>query len=84
MNRTAPKPAPFPAELPDARKARYVESFGLSLSADDKSDLRARMVAAFDRFVDVRGMPDGAVVRWLRENEIDILVAVAGYMGEWR
>jgi len=42
------------------------------------------LAAAFDHFIDVRAMPDDAVVKWLREREIDIRVVVAGYMGEWR
>ena len=59
-------------------KVRF-EMFGLSLSADDKSALHARLAAAFDHFIDVRAMPDDAVVKWLREREIDILAVVAGY-----
>jgi predicted O-linked N-acetylglucosamine transferase (SPINDLY family) len=71
-------------QLMEHRDRARFETFGLSISADDGSETRARMIAAYDHFVDVRDMPDGAVVQWLREHEIDILVAVTGLMGEWR
>ena len=71
-------------DLMELRDRARFETFGLSLSADDGSAIRTRMIAAFDHFVDVRDMSDNAVVQWLREHEIDILVAVIGLMGEWR
>jgi len=71
-------------ELVELRDRSRFETYGLSLSADDKSATRARLAAAFDHFVDVRHMSDGAIVQWLRAHEIDVLVVVAGFMGEWR
>lgn len=61
-----------------------IETYGLSLSVDDKSPLRARMKAAFEHFVDIAQMSDREVVQWLRRHEIDIVVAVAVYAGDWR
>lgn len=58
-------------QLMEHRDRARFETFGLSIGADDKSETRTRMIAAFDHFVDARDMPDGAVVQWLRKHEID-------------
>jgi predicted O-linked N-acetylglucosamine transferase (SPINDLY family) len=55
------------------------ELTGVSLGPDDKSDIRARITATFDRFIDARGMGDAEVAAALRAQEIDIAVDLTGF-----
>lgn len=55
------------------------EIIGISLSQDDGSDIRKRVVEACDRFEDVSTLGDEAVARRLRFLEVDILVDLNGY-----
>ena len=50
----------------------------LSTGPDDASSLRARIVAACERFEDLRGHDDLQIARRVRELKIDILVDVKG------
>lgn len=60
------------------------ELFGVSLSVDDGSAARSRAINAFQHFCDASNASDGDVAHWLRKNDVDIAVAVAPEMGEWR
>jgi protein O-GlcNAc transferase len=51
----------------------------VSFSRTDDSDVRARLVRAFDDFRDVRGMTDREAAEWLRANEFDIAVDLKGH-----
>ncbi|MDD1607795.1 MAG: tetratricopeptide repeat protein, partial [Methylococcaceae bacterium] len=53
-------------------------------SADHKDDLRLRLEAAFDQFIDVSQQSDEQVVRLARELEIDIAVNLNGLTGGYR
>jgi predicted O-linked N-acetylglucosamine transferase (SPINDLY family) len=64
-------------------KSRF-ETVAVSYSTDDRSPMRARLEAGFDRFLDVRGQSDAEVARALREMEIDIAVDLKGYTAEGR
>lgn len=64
-------------------KSRF-ETYAISLGIDDNSRLRARMLKAFDRFIDVREMGSLQVAEMLREMEIDILVDLGGYTSDTR
>jgi predicted O-linked N-acetylglucosamine transferase (SPINDLY family) len=55
------------------------EITGISFGADDGSDIRARVVAAFDSFHDVRDLADRDVARLMAGMEIDIAVDLQGY-----
>jgi protein O-GlcNAc transferase len=55
------------------------EVHGVSLGADDGSDIRARLVGACDRFHDVRLMNDRDAAALLRELEIDITIDLNGH-----
>ena len=55
------------------------EIAGYSYGPDDASALRERVRRAFDRWRDVRGMPDAEVARLIREDGIDVLVDRAGH-----
>jgi predicted O-linked N-acetylglucosamine transferase (SPINDLY family) len=55
------------------------EVTAVSFGRDDGSVMRRRLLAAFDRFVDVRGASDAQVVEQLRSLEIDIAVDLKGH-----
>ncbi|MFN9744629.1 MAG: tetratricopeptide repeat protein, partial [Betaproteobacteria bacterium] len=50
-----------------------------SSGPDDGSLLRARIAAAADRFVDIRGQSDAEAAARIRADEIDLLVDLAGH-----
>jgi protein O-GlcNAc transferase len=60
------------------------ETTAISYSADDKSPMRARLVGAFDHFIDVRAKSDAEVAKLLREREIDVAIDLKGYTAEGR
>ncbi len=60
------------------------EVFGISFGHDDDSDIRARVVSSFDRFLDVRGSGDRDVARLMAEHEIDIAIDIMGYTQDAR
>ena len=64
-------------------KSRF-ETTAISLHADDGSETRRRIEAAFDRFIDVRDHSDAEVAAMLREHEIDIAIDLNGYTGDAR
>ena len=59
-------------------RARF-ETMAISLGADDGSEVRARMMGAFERFVDARGKSDADVARAMRALEVDIAIDLMGY-----
>jgi predicted O-linked N-acetylglucosamine transferase (SPINDLY family) len=67
------------AELFELHDRAQFEVIGVSLGPDDRSDMRSRLVAAFDRFIDVRTTSDQAVARLLNELRIDIAVDLNGH-----
>ena len=64
-------------------KSRF-ETIAISLGVDDQSRLRARMLQAFDRFVDVRGMGSLQIAQLMRDLEVDIAVDLGGYTSDTR
>lgn len=63
-------------ELHDREK---FELIGLSFGPDRQDEMRQRLVAAFDRFIDVRSKTDSAVAQLSRDIEIDIAVDLKGH-----
>jgi predicted O-linked N-acetylglucosamine transferase (SPINDLY family) len=59
-------------------RARF-EVIGVSFGPDDRSDLRARIAAAFERFIDARQMSDREVARRLADLRVDIAVDLTGH-----
>jgi protein O-GlcNAc transferase len=55
------------------------ETVGVSFGPDDASPLRARIAAAFDRFIDVRGRTDRDIAALLHDLEIDIAIDLNGH-----
>ena len=60
------------------------ETTALSYGADDGSAMRARLVRAFDRFVDVRQRSDHEIASLMVELDVDIAVDLGGLTGSAR
>ncbi|MFB9263570.1 tetratricopeptide repeat protein [Bradyrhizobium erythrophlei] len=56
----------------------------ISIGPDDGSDMRRRLEAAFDRFVDARPRSDAEIAELVRALGIDILVDLKGYTRDAR
>src|ERR1700730_8162728 len=56
----------------------------VSLGPASTSDMRKRLVGAFDRFIDVRLQSDQAIAEAIRDLEIDIAVDLKGFTGDCR
>jgi protein O-GlcNAc transferase len=72
------------AELFERHDREKFEWHAISFSIDDGSEMRARLVAAFDRFHDVRGKSNTETAQLIRDLEIDIAVDLKGYTQEAR
>ncbi|MCA1396395.1 glycosyltransferase family 41 protein [Bradyrhizobium sp. BRP56] len=57
------------------------ETVAISWSPSDPSEMRQRLEASFDRFVEVRDINDDEVADLIRQLEIDILVDLKGFTG---
>ena len=64
-------------------KSRF-ETIAISLGIDDQSRLRARMVKAFDQFIDARDMSSAQIAQLMRSLEVDIAVDLGGYTSDTR
>src|SRR5207302_8616987 len=67
------------AELFEQHDRDRFEVFGVSFGPDDGSDLRRRIVNAFDQFHDIRFKSDEQAARLLHGLEIDIAVDLMGH-----
>jgi protein O-GlcNAc transferase len=72
------------AGLFERHDRKRFETIGVSFGPDSQSAMRARLIAGFDRFVDVRGLTDENAARWLRDAEVDIAVDLKGYTRDAR
>jgi predicted O-linked N-acetylglucosamine transferase (SPINDLY family) len=66
------------AELFERHDRDRFEVFGYCITLDDGSDIRRRVIDAFDHFVSIRSLSDEAAARRIREDEIDILIDLNG------
>jgi predicted O-linked N-acetylglucosamine transferase (SPINDLY family) len=66
------------AELFERHDRAHFEIYGYCSTIDDHSDIRARVLAAFDHTRFVRGLSDEAAARLIRADEIDILIDLNG------
>jgi protein O-GlcNAc transferase len=66
-------------ELFESHDRRRVEVTGYSMGFDDGSDIRRRLVQAFDRFTDVTGFSHLQARQQIIEDGIDILIELQGY-----
>jgi predicted O-linked N-acetylglucosamine transferase (SPINDLY family) len=66
------------AELFERHDRSRFEIHGYCASPDDRSAIRARVIAAFDRFTSVRTLSDEEAARRIRADEIDLLIDLNG------
>jgi len=67
------------AELFECHDRYRFEVFAYSYGPDDHSPMRARLAAAFDRFVDIRARSHHEAAELIRAEGVDILVDLKGY-----
>jgi predicted O-linked N-acetylglucosamine transferase (SPINDLY family) len=68
------------AELFELHNRNEFEIFAFSLKADNTNGVvRKRLIAGFDKFLDVENHSDQEIAQLSRENEIDIAIDLAGY-----
>jgi protein O-GlcNAc transferase len=67
------------AELLERHDRNRFETIGVSLGPQDGSDIRARIVVAFDQFHDMQTRSDNDIVALLRNLNVDIAIDLAGY-----
>ena len=72
------------AELFERHDRSRFEIIGVSFGVDDKSEIRNRLVAAFDQFHDVRAKSDEEVAKLLHDLEVDIAVDLKGHTQDSR
>ena len=72
------------AELFERHDRDRFEVFAYSYGPDDNSSMRARLVSAFDRFVDIRALSHREAAKLIHAHEIDILVDLKGYTHQAR
>ena len=67
------------AELFERHDRDRFEVFGYSYGPDDGSAMRARLISAFDRFIDVRALSHREVATTIHADAVDILIDLKGY-----
>lgn len=67
------------AELFERHDKSKFELFAFSFGPDTQDEMRARLLLAFDHFIDVRQQSDKSVAQLSRELGIDIAVDLKGY-----
>jgi protein O-GlcNAc transferase len=72
------------AELFERHDRSRFEIFGYSYGFDDESDMRQRLVNAFDHFSDFNKTPHVESSQRIYNDKIDILIDLKGYTGETR
>jgi predicted O-linked N-acetylglucosamine transferase (SPINDLY family) len=66
------------AELFEQHDRSQFEIHGYCTSPEDGSDIRRRVIAAFEHFTIIKDMTDEAAARTIRADEIDILIDLNG------
>jgi hypothetical protein len=72
------------AELFEKHDRERFELYAFSFGPDKLDDMRVRVMAAFDHFIDIRGMTDQKAAELARELEIDIAIDLKGFTQDGR
>jgi predicted O-linked N-acetylglucosamine transferase (SPINDLY family) len=72
------------AELFERHDRARFEIYGYSTGRDDGSPLRARLVSAFDHFIDAQALSHAEAAQRIHDDRIDILIDLKGYTGDSR
>ena len=70
------------AELFESHDRSRFETFAYSYGWNDHSDVRQRLVNAFDHFVELHLTPPPEAARRIYDDHIDILIDLKGYTGQ--
>lgn len=65
-------------ELLERHDRRVFETYGFCSSPEDGSEIRKRVMRAFDHFLPVRSLNEEEIARTIRAQEIDILIDLNG------
>lgn len=71
-------------ELFELHDRSRFDVLAFSYGRDDGSEMRRRLVRAFDEFHDLAGRGSPEIARHMREREIDILIDLSGYVTDGR
>ncbi len=66
------------AELFERHDRRRFEIYGYCATTEDGSDIRHRVVSAFDHYRSIRELSDEDAARLIRQDEIDVLIDLNG------
>ncbi len=72
------------AELFELHDRSCFEVIGVSYGSDDRSSQRARLMKAFDHFLDISSLSDSGAAQLLRDAEIDIAIDLSGITRDCR
>src|SRR5262249_20831679 len=72
------------AELFEIHDRSRFEVLGLSVGPDDGSEMRARLIRAFDAFHDLRPLSDREAAKLIHDLRVDIVIDRSGYTTEAR
>jgi predicted O-linked N-acetylglucosamine transferase (SPINDLY family) len=72
------------AELLERHDRSRFEIIGVSFGVDDRSEIRTRLVAAFDEFHDVTKKSDKEIAELLHDRQVDIAIDLTGYTQDYR
>jgi predicted O-linked N-acetylglucosamine transferase (SPINDLY family) len=72
------------AELFESHDRERFDVVAFSFGPDEHDAMRERLTASFERFIDVRALPDRQVAELSRELEIDIAVDLKGFTQDER
>jgi predicted O-linked N-acetylglucosamine transferase (SPINDLY family) len=72
------------AELFERHDRSRFEFIGVSFDVDDRSEMRKRLVAAFDQFHDVNRRSDKEVAKLIHDLRVDIAIDLKGYTQDSR
>jgi protein O-GlcNAc transferase len=67
-------------ELIEIHDRSRFEVLGFSLGPDDRSEIRARLIRAFDQFYDVRTQSNREIAELINQLQVDIAVDRSGYI----
>jgi protein O-GlcNAc transferase len=67
------------AEVFELHDKTTIETFGYSMGVDDKSPMRARLIASLDHFHDIQALGHQDAAKAIFDDKIDILVDLKGY-----
>ena len=72
------------AELFELHDREHFEVYAFSFGPDTKDEMRLRLEAAFDQFIDVKDKSDREIASLARQMHIDIAIDLAGFTGDAR